>query len=510
MMHLLPLSNACLRLLITLAALIAASPPMSPPARAESVTLEKSVVMIRSVKQGYDYVTPWKQLSMMHGVGSGFIIANNMVLTNAHNVSDSRYLEIKKQNFAKRYPARVMFIGHDCDLALLTVAEADFFDDTEPLQLGGIPPVNSTVSTYGFPVGGEHVSVTEGVVSRVQMDAYSHSGADSHLVVQTDAAINPGNSGGPVVQKGKVVGVAFQGLRAADNIGYMIPTTVIRHFLADIEDGKYDGFGSLGFAFYPGLHSESYRDYLKVPANEQGIVVLRTVMHSSVEGVLQRGDVITSIDGYDIDNDGMTRVHGLRLHMAEVIEGKQIGESVKVSFYRDGSVQEIDAQVALNRTVVEYARLYDTPPDYVVVAGLTFVPMTRNFLETWGSGWSTKMPFYLRYLFQLAGQLNTDRQRRQYVVLSEIMPDEVNAHAAEFKNLPIDTISGMPIRTLSDVADAWKAANSGQDGFCTLKFMGKDRPLIIDSQKAQARHGEILEKYKINPEARWAAFAAFE
>ena len=102
------------------------------------------------------------------------------------------------------------------------------------------------------------------------MDTYAHTGADSHLVIQTDAAINPGNSGGPVMQDGKVVGVAFQGLRQADNIGYMIPTTVIRHFLADINDGKYDGFGSLGVMLYPGLHNPSYKDYLKVPAGPAG------------------------------------------------------------------------------------------------------------------------------------------------------------------------------------------------------------------------------------------------
>ena len=138
-------------------------------------------------------------------------------------------------------------------------------------------------------MGGRRISVTKGIVSRIQMDTYAHTGADSHLVIQTDAAINPGNSGGPVMQDGKVVGVAFQGLRQAENIGYMIPTTVIRHFLADINDGKYDGFGSLGVMLYPGLHNPSYKDYLKVPADQQGIVVIETIMHSSVESILQAG-----------------------------------------------------------------------------------------------------------------------------------------------------------------------------------------------------------------------------
>jgi len=345
------------------------------PGNSGAEALEKSVVMIRSVSQDFDYVTPWKQMPMTQGVGSGFIIEGDRILTNAHNVSNNKYIEVKKQNLAKRWPAVVSFIGHDCDLAVLTVLDEGFFADMVPLELGGIPAVNSTVQTYGFPVGGRQLSITEGVVSRVQMGTYSHSQADVHLVVQTDAAINPGNSGGPVMQGGKVVGVAFQGLSGADNIGYMIPTTVIRHFLTDIADGGYDGFGSLGFTFFPGLHNDSYARYLKVPPGTTGIVVLSTQMHSSVENAFKKNDVITRVDGYSIDNDGMVTIYGLSLHMAEVIEQKQIGETVRVDFYRDGKLMQAEATVALNRPILAYDRQYDKPPRYVVYAGLTFVPV---------------------------------------------------------------------------------------------------------------------------------------
>ncbi|MBN2211046.1 MAG: serine protease, partial [Sedimentisphaerales bacterium] len=270
----------------------------------QKVSLDKSVVLIRIVKQSWDYRQPWQQESIRQGVGSGFIIEGNQILTNAHNISDTRYIEIKKQNLAQRYIARIVHVGHDCDLALLEVTDPTFYNDMQPLEIGDIPLVNSTVLTVGFPMGGQDVSVTKGVVSRIQMDFYSHSGADSHLVIQTDAAINPGNSGGPVIQDDKVVGVAFQGLRQGDNIGYMIPSPVIRHFLTDVADGRYDGFGSLGVSTFTGLHSDSYRRYLKVPDNQQGVVVTDTLLGSTARELFQRGDVLVNIDGYDIDNDG--------------------------------------------------------------------------------------------------------------------------------------------------------------------------------------------------------------
>jgi len=460
--------------------------------------MEKSVVMIRSAGQEFDFVTPWKPKAMSQGVGSGFIIEGNRILTNAHNVSNNKYLELQKENVAKRFPAKVAFIGHDCDLAILAVDDLSFFDDTAALELAELPSINSTVSTFGFPMGGRRISVTEGVVSRIQMDVYSHTGADTHLVIQTDAAINPGNSGGPVIQNGKVVGVAFQGLRQADNIGYMIPTTVIRHFLADINDGKYDGFGSLGVMLYQGLHNPSYKDYLKVPAGQEGIVVIETLMHSSVEPILKSGDVLVQIDQYKIDNDGRVEIYGLKLELLEAVETKQIGQTAEIEFYRQGELTKATATIALNKPVFEYERQYDIRPRYVCFAGLVFVPATRNYLETWGPEWLKEIPFYLRYLFHNSMQLNTDRQRKEYVVLSEIMPDEINAYAGGFKSQVIESINGTKIEELEDVGKVFE--NKSED-FYTIKFMGVERPLIIDSKIAHERQGEILTKYDIPQQA---------
>jgi S1-C subfamily serine protease len=461
--------------------------------------MEKSVVMIRSAGQEFDFVTPWKQRAMMQGAGSGFIIDGNRILTNAHNVSNNKYIELQKEGVAKRYPARVAFIGHDCDLAVLSVDDSSFFNNTIALEFAGLPGINTTVSTYGFPMGGRHISVTEGVVSRIQMDTYAHTGADSHLVIQTDAAINPGNSGGPVMQKGKVVGVAFQGLRQAENIGYMIPTTVIKHFLADIEDGKYDGFGSLGVALYPGLHSASYKDYLKVPSEQEGVVVIETIMHSSVETILQRGDVLVQIDDYAIDNDGRVEIYGLKLDLSEVVESKQIGQATDIAFYRDGELKKATATVALNRPIFEFARQYDIAPRYVCFAGLTFVPATRNYLETWGPEWLIDMPFYLRYLFHNSMQLNTDRERKEYVALSEIMPDEINAYAGAFKSQVVESINGTPVWGLDDV---WETFEKPADDFYAVKFMGVEQLLILNAKSASSRQAIILEKYDIPQQAR--------
>ncbi|MBI5063183.1 MAG: trypsin-like peptidase domain-containing protein, partial [Desulfatitalea sp.] len=174
-------------------------------------TLRRSVVRIYTVAQTPDYTAPWDPGGSQEGWGSGFIISGQRILTNAHVVSNARFVTLEKENDARRYEARVKFIAHDCDLAMLEVVDPGFFQGTSALKLGDVPALDSMVTVLGYPIGGDRLSVTRGVVSRIDYRGYAHSGVDSHLVVQIDAAINPGNSGGPVIQDSQLVGVAFQG-----------------------------------------------------------------------------------------------------------------------------------------------------------------------------------------------------------------------------------------------------------------------------------------------------------
>ncbi|MBL9131649.1 MAG: trypsin-like peptidase domain-containing protein, partial [Verrucomicrobiaceae bacterium] len=168
-----------------------------------------------------DFREPWNAGQPSGGSGTGFLIGKNRFLTNAHVVSNATRILIRTTNDPEPHPAKIVHIAHDCDLALIEAEDASHFEKLQPLDFGGIPRLNTEVIAIGYPIGGERMSVTRGVVSRIDFRPYSHTNVDSHLCIQVDAAINPGNSGGPVVQDGKVVGVAFQGFsgRVAQNVG---------------------------------------------------------------------------------------------------------------------------------------------------------------------------------------------------------------------------------------------------------------------------------------------------
>src|SRR5213079_2970650 len=292
--------------------------PIAPPK--PNGPIQKSLVRITATAVEPDYKAPWNAGVIARGIGAGFFIEGNRIMTNAHVVSNSRYLTVERDGDPNKYPARVLFVAHDCDLALITVDAPNFYKNMLSLKFGGIPELGSTVSAYGYPIGGERMSVTTGIVSRIDFQLYTHSSIDSHLAIQISAQINPGNSGGPVMQNGKVIGVAFQGYSGdvAQGVAYMIATPVIHRFLTDIKDGHYDKYVDLGLS-YAKLQNPAQRRYFGLPDDGRGVVV-RTVIEAGPAGkVLKEGDVLLSIDDHAIASDGFVELEGERVEMPEVV-----------------------------------------------------------------------------------------------------------------------------------------------------------------------------------------------
>src|SRR5215813_11384981 len=317
--------------------------PMAPPK--PNGPVQKSLVRITATAVDPDYKAPWNAGGLERGVGAGFVISGNRIMTNAHVVANSRYLTVERDGDPNKYPAKVQFIANDCDLAVITVSAPDFFKDMLPLQLGGIPSLESTVSAYGYPIGGERMSVTTGIVSRVDFQLYTHSSVDQHLAIQISAQINPGNSGGPVMQDGKVVGVAFQGYSGdvAQGVAYMIPTPVIKRFIKDVTDGRYDGYVDLGMT-YGKLQNPAQRKFLGLKDDGRGVLVETVVAAGPCAKILRPGDVLLAIDNHPIASDGNVELEGEWVEMPEVVERKFKHDSVKFDVWRDkqstsGSVQ---------------------------------------------------------------------------------------------------------------------------------------------------------------------------
>ncbi|GMP99960.1 hypothetical protein CsSME_00047232 [Camellia sinensis var. sinensis] len=271
----------------------------------QDATFLNAVAKVYCTHTAPDYSLPWQKQRQYTSTGSAFMIGDGKLLTNAHCVEHGTQVKVKRRGDDTKYVAKVLARGVECDIALLSVESKEFWKGAEPLHFGRLPRLQDAVTVVGYPLGGDTISVTKGVVSRIEVTSYAH-GSSELLGIQIDAAINPGNSGGPAFNdQGECIGVAFQVYRSeeAENIGYVIPTTVVSHFLEDYErNGKYTGFPCLGVLLQK-LENPALRACLKVPSNE-GVLVRRVEPTSDASNVLKEGDVIVSFDGVHVGSEG--------------------------------------------------------------------------------------------------------------------------------------------------------------------------------------------------------------
>ena len=458
----------------------------------QAVEISRSLIRIEATSQEPDYKTPWNPGDVASGVGAGFVVEGKRVMTNAHVVSNARFLTISKEGDPNPYLAKVLHVAHDCDLALLSVENPNFFKGTLPLEFGGIPEIESAVSAYGYPLGGTRLSVTRGIVSRIDFQPYSHSGMDSHLAIQIDAAINPGNSGGPVMQKGKVVGVAFQGYSGdvAQNVGYMIPTPVIDRFLKDVEDGRYDSYVDLALT-YRSLFNPAARRALGLKDDSTGVQVCSVYSGGASDGIVRPGDVILKIDGHPVSCDGTIPMEDEAVPLEEVVERKFRGESVRLDVLRD------EKPVALTVPLKEpwpfklQSNLYEERPRFVMAGGLVFQPVDQNFMEAHDPSEPR-----LNYLFEFFMADGLHANRPEIVVLSNILPDPVNAYAEEFRYSVVDEVNGHKIKRIEDIAAAFEEPVE----YHVIKLAGGNRPIVLERKAVEEARPRIRERYAVTAE----------
>ena len=476
------------------------SPSEHDPDRNSFELLRCSVVKLFTAIKKPNYFQPWEYNYQDHSGGTACVIGGNLLLTNAHVVSHSVHVEALKAGDPRKYRASVLHIDDDSELAVLTTDDPSFFEGTVPVRFGELPKHNARVTVFGFPIGGNELAVTSGVASRIEVIRYTHSWR-SLLAIQTDAALNPGNSGGPVFVDGALVGIAFQGLRESDGskVGYIIPIPVVQHFLEDLADGAVTGVPELG-VYWQRLENEALLRWLQVDRSQGGVLVSRIVHRSSADGYVAQGDVIRAIDHIRVDVDGSAQVEtGHRVHFTHLISRRQVGDSVSVTVTRSGMVLDLNIQLKPYRSLVP--TLGSRPPEFIVFAGLVFMPLTKEYMASWRL--DQVDPRYRHYDYNVLPR----RDRQEIVLLSQVLAHEINAGYHKFRGVVVDRVNGTAISRISDVKTALR---SPQRGFHVIEvdnigsrsessdyYAGYGTTIVLDANQAALADREILLRHGI-------------
>lgn len=454
----------------------------------KDVPLLNAVVKVYCTHTEPDYSLPWQKQRQYTSTGSAFMIGGGKLLTNAHCVEHHTQVKVKRRGDDTKYVATVLAKGVECDIALLSVESEGFWKGTEPLHFGRLPCLQDAVTVVGYPLGGDTISVTKGVVSRIEVTSYAHGAADL-LGIQIDAAINPGNSGGPAFNdSGECIGIAFQVYRSADteNIGYVIPTTVVSHFLNDYDrNGKYTGFPCLGVLLQK-LENPALRACLNVTVNE-GVLIRAVEPTSLAKEVLKKGDVIVSFDGVPVANEGTVPFRSTeRIAFGFLISQKYTGDTAELGIIREGNKMNVITTLKPRVHLVPY-HIEGGQPSYLIVAGLVFTPLSESLIDDeCEESMGLKLMAKARYsLPKFEGE--------QMVILSQVLASDVNIGYEDMSNQQVLKLNEIKIKNIRHLAHIVDSCNDKY-----LIFELEDNFLVVmERQAASAATPQILKDYGI-------------
>jgi serine protease Do len=405
-----------------------------------------AVVFVKPIQQEFR----GGKMEKVQVFGSGAIIdPEGHVVTNNHVAEKATEIKCVLSD-REEVPAKIVGLDPETDLAVIkldlserkskTALPVAEFGDSNQLQVG------ERVMAMGAPHGFER-SVSSGIVS--SLERYFDF-APYNLWIQTDAAINPGNSGGPLVNiGGKIIGINARAMRGAENLGFAIPSAVVKEVV-----GKIIETGHVLRA-WTGLRFQALKDFGKSSYIDakHGVLVASVDENSPAETAkLRAGDIALSVDGEPIEGMYETDLPAVERRFAEL----PVGKPARLDVLRGSETLAISV----------------TPMIKGKQEGEDFE------CKKWDMTVKEITKFSDPYLF-------FQQPRGVYI---QGVKYQGNARAAGFANFDIvQAIGDRPVETLKDVREAYERALKVEKGKRKLLFRvlrgGYHRLVVLDFEK---------------------------
>lgn len=463
----------------------AADPPVAAP------VWEKSVVKVEVSRNLYDYYQPWSRRND-RAAKFGLVVGERQILTTSQDLSDRTLVRLQKGGRGQWTNARVEWIDYHANLALLTTDEAAFWTALQPANLNGQPPAEgATLQIIRWREGKLENRSADFTQYAVRQSEFS---GISHVQLEMDSEIQGVGLGEPVVAHSQVVGiVASQRGRTCK----VIPASFIRTILTARAGGNQRGLGYFHF-YWQRAENPASLAYLRLPGEPRGALVINVPERPDHEAPgLQPRDIILQIDGFDVDMQGDYADPDYGSLMLENLStrGKWAGDDVQMKIWRAG--QPLDVTYRLPK--YEFAHslvpvgVYDQPPDYLIVGGLVFQPLTVPYLQRWGAEWERRAPFRFRHY---TGDEAT-REQPGIVILSQVLPDAFNLGYQEQRGFAVDKVNGRRVSSLPELRDALKQP---QGKFHVIDFVPNEslQRIVLAAGAAEREATQrILERFGI-------------
>jgi hypothetical protein len=449
---------------------------------------ENAIIHIEVTSKAYNYIQPWER-SEKKVYKSGVVIEGHEIITTADGLADQTLIRLKKQGGGLFSLGHVDWIDYQANLAAIASDDAGFWKGLTPAKLAEPVPASGPVHVLRWR--GDTLEDRKGDIERMTVENSALSFV-SVPALKVDSNIPGVGYGEAVVADNKLVGLAYA--QGGDAIT-AVPTSFIAPIVKAEQAKTYTGLGFFDFT-WDTPENPLNLEYLKLAGPARGVILKETGMKPGVPSLVKPRDVLLSIDGFDIDAEGNYSDPDYKKLSLENLSSRGVfaGQSRKFKLLRDG--KEMDVVYTLPKAEFSDELLqeqtFDQAPEYVLAGGLVFVPLSANYLRSWGPNWRQRAPFRLSF-FEM-DKVKPDRPQR--VVLTQVLPNPANIGYERLRNIVLDEVNGVKIKQVGDILTALKTP---VDGFDVFKFdAGQSvQQVVLDASQLDHVNQQIMARYHI-------------
>ena len=456
-----------------------------------------SIVTIEVARKQYDYYQPWsKRTRRMQK--AGLVIGEREILTTADELFDRTLVRFQKNGRSRWVLGEVTWIDYPANLALLTTSDADFWRELKPASLARSASLDGGMQILRWREGkleNRRAEFTQYTVHEGQLSGINQ------VVLEASSEIQGVGWGEPLVADSKVVGLVC----AQDGRNLTAtPSTFIRTILEARKKSQYHGLGYFHFFWQQSENPDSLAR-LKLSGEPRGVIIIDVPDRPDKgEQVLKPQDILLQIDNFPLDIQGDYNDPEFGHLMLESLSthGKWAGDDFKMQIWRNGKQMDVTYRLPkfeYTNSLVPGAT-YDQEPEYLIIGGLVFQPLTDSYLESWGADWKRRAPFRLNYY----RNESPSKERPALVLLSQVLPDPYNIGYQDQRYLILDKVNGQPVHYLSELRDALKKP---AEGFHVFEFVRSDslqRLVLAAGDAEQEATARVLTRYGIAEPGRFA------
>jgi len=477
--------------------------------------MKQSIVYLETSFYGYEQGQPWRHKNLSENWACACAVGEYELLTTAWNVANLAFVKALRYGQNEFISAKIKVIDYECNLCLIELDPNALSEPLRPLIFSEDYQKGAEVDFYWLS-SDNHLYNGRGYLDRatVQKTNTSYEKCLHYIVANTShltgagqvycvgSPINAGPRSKPAV--GGPIGIASwanenkeAGLIPAETINRFLAAARTENAVTGVADEDYEGFGSVGFATSE-LLDPTMRSFLKMPATlKNGAYVTDVYNLGTASGVLKKADVILAIDAKPLNSYGQFMHPKYEwLDFNYLITSKPVGQTVLFELWRDGKKIQVQAEVKnfkASEMLVPYHE-YDQQPEYIITGGFILQKLTREYLKRWGDDWTGKVTPHLYHYYRDFAFKPTS-ERNNIVILSYVLPAEINLGYNDLRQIVVKKFNGMTIRTIADILTAQKL--NPESSYDVIEFEMDNPVIVIPREQLPAADMFISKRYGI-------------